>query len=168
MNAMEQRKLTAYHEAGHVVAAHVLELDITGVTIVPGEESFVRYLGQAGVPVDYALVYDSDRADDYLERQLVCYYAGAAAEEVLTGEPVDWGPRGYYRSDWNGSADCVVELAGHDSEKQAQVSESGWVKAQTTMAENWDKVRTLAEALIEHGKLDGDSVERLLGDDEGA
>ena len=65
-------KRTAYHEAGHVIAAHVLGLDITGVTIVPGEEGVVRYLGQAGVPVDYAQVYDSDRADDYLKRQLVC------------------------------------------------------------------------------------------------
>jgi hypothetical protein len=164
---MEQRKLTAYHEAGHVVAAQVLGLDTTGVTIVSGEESLVRYLGQAGVPVDYALVYDSDRADDYLERQLVCYYAGAVAEEVLTGEPVDWGPGGYYDSDWNGSADCVVELAGHDLEKQGQVSESGWMKAQTIMAENWEKVGTLAETLIEHGKLDGDRVGSLLEDDEG-
>jgi hypothetical protein len=128
----------------------------------------VRYLGQAGVPVDYALVYDSDRADNYVERQLVCYYAGAAAEEVLTGEPVDWGPGGNYRSDWNGSANCVVELAGYDEEKQAQVSESGWMKAQTIMVENWDKVRTLADALIEHGKLDPDRVESILEDDEGA
>ena len=165
---MEQRKRTAYHEAGHVVAAHVLGLDITGVTIVPGEESFGRYLGHAGVPVDYALVYNSDLADDYLERQLVCYYAGAVAEEVLTGEPVDWRPGGHYNSDWNGSANCVVELAGYDEEKQAQVSESGWMKAQTIMAENWDKVRTLAEALIEHGKMDPDRVESLLEDDEGA
>jgi ATP-dependent Zn protease len=165
---MEQRKLTAYHEAGHVVAAHALGLEITDVTVATGEESFVRYLGQAGVPVDYALVYNSDRAHDYVERQLVCYYAGAVAEEVLTGEPVDWGPGGYYDSDWNGSADCVVELAGYDLDKQAQVSDSGWKKAQTIMAENWDKVRTLAEALTEHREADRDTVERLLGDDEGA
>jgi len=165
---MAQRKLTAYHEAGHVVAAHVLGLDITGVNIDSGEETVVRYLGQAGIPVDYARVYDSDRADDYVERQLVCYYAGAAAEEVLTEEPVEWGHRGYYRSDWNGSADCVVELAGYDEEKQQQVSETGWMKAHTIMTENWDKVRTLAEALIEHGKVDGDRVERLLIDDERA
>ena len=164
---MDQRKRTAYHEAGHVIAAHVLGLDITDVTIVPGEESVVRYLGQAGVPVDYAQVYDSDRADDYLERQLICYYAGAAAEEALTGEPVDWGPGGRFNSDWNGSADCVVELAGHDLEKQGQVSKSGWMKAQTIMAENWAKVRTLGEALVEHGKLDGDRVQSLLDKDEG-
>jgi ATP-dependent Zn protease len=165
---MEQRKRTAYHEAGHVVAAHILGLDMTGVTIVPGEESFGRYLGQAGVPVDYALVYNSDLADDYLECQLVCYYAGAVAEEHLTGERVDWGPGGPYNSDWQGSADCVVELAGRDLEKQGQVSEAGWMRAQTIMAENWDKVRTLAEALIEHGKMDSDRVESLLEGDEGA
>ena len=77
---------------------------------------------------------------------------------------MDWGPGGYYDSDWNGSADCVVELAGYDEEKQDQVSESGFMKAQTIMAENWDKVRTLAEALIAHGKVDPDRVESLLED----
>jgi len=165
---MEQGKVTAYHEAGHGVAAYVLGLDITGVTIVPGEDSFRQFLGQAEVPVDLAQVYDSDRGDEYVKRQLVCYYAGAAAEEHLTGEPVDWRPGGPYNSDWQGSAACVVELAGYDEEEQGKVSEAGWMRAQTIMAENWDKVRMLAEALIEHGEMDGDRAVRLLGDDEGA
>jgi ATP-dependent Zn protease len=148
-------ELLAYHEAGHAVAGHVLGLTVEGLSIVPGE----HYAGLADVPVDLDSAYGSpEESDDYLRRHLVCFLAGAVAEEILTGEPVDLGPKSAYRGDWNGAADCVVAMAGLDVERQVAEGAEAFKKTRAILRGNWAVVVALAEALIEQRELTREQV----------
>ena len=155
-----EEKLLAYHDAGHAIAGHVLGLTVERLSIVPDE----HYAGLADVPIDLDLAHGSpDESNDYLRRHLVCFLAGAVAEEILTGEPVELGPRSTYRGDWNGAADCVVELAGKDVKRQAAEGEDAFRKTRAILRENWSVVATLAEALIEHRELTREQVLAIVG-----
>jgi ATP-dependent Zn protease len=155
-----EEKLLAYHDAGHAVAGHVLGLTVEGLSIVPDE----HYAGLADVPVDLDSAYGSpEESDDYLRRHLVCFLAGAVAEEILTGEPVELGPGSMYRGDWNGATDCVVALAGKDVKRQAAESEEAFTKTRAILRENWAVVVALAEALIEHRELTREQVLAIVG-----
>jgi hypothetical protein len=88
-----------YPEAGHVVAGHVLGLEVRGVNII----SDGGHAGLADVPValEHSLVYD-DEDYDYMCRQLVVYLSGAAADELLAGEPVEFTPGTEYVTEYTG------------------------------------------------------------------
>jgi ATP-dependent Zn protease len=149
----------AYHEAGHVVAAHVLGLEVRGISIVSDEV----HAGLANVPValEHTLVYD-DEDYDYMFRQLVVYFSGAVADELLSGASVEFTPDTVYINDWIGAASCVEELVGDDLEKQGEVSEQARDKSRQILRENWPKVKKLAESLLEHRELSAKQVEDLL------
>jgi ATP-dependent Zn protease len=152
-----EEKLLAYHDAGHAVAGHVLGLTVERLSIVPDE----HYAGLADV-LDSAHG-SPEESDDYLRRHLVCFLAGAVAEEILTGEPVELGPGSMYRGDWNGATDCVVALAGKDVKRQAAESEEAFTKTRAILRENWAVVVALAEALIEHRELTREQVLAIVG-----
>ena len=76
----KERELTAYHEAGHALAAHMTpEADpVHKVTIVPrGRALGLTY----ALPIDDRYTYSKD----YLEAQLIYAYGGRVAEEVIFG-----------------------------------------------------------------------------------
>ena len=51
----EQSKMTAYHEAGHMVVAWVLGLNVLGATIVPDRQG--GYASKVLVPVEEQVRY---------------------------------------------------------------------------------------------------------------
>lgn len=155
---MDERTILAHREAGHVVVGHALGLAVEGVTIVPAEEN----AGLADIPVDFGLWYGTDNGDEYLEAQLACYVAEAVAEELLTGQEVDFVPGGAYTGDWNGAADCVVELAGADQDLQGEFSGRAFDRARRILRENDRVLSRLADALIEAGELDRKQVAELV------
>ncbi len=153
---MDERKELAYHEAGHIVVGHALGLEVGEVTMV----SDGRNAGRAGLPVDYGRVYAGDV--EYVEAQHACYVAGAVAEELLTGEQVEFVPGGEYHSDWQGASVCVVELAGRDLDLQGEIGDLAFGRARRILEENWEAVAGLATALMASGKLERQQVEELL------
>ena len=112
--------------------------------------------------MDLELAYECDGADDYLKRQLVCYVAGATAEELLTGEQIGFCPGGIYTGDWNGAADCVVALAGDNEDRQSEISRRAFDKANHILRENWAVVEMLAAALLKHRTLSREQVAELV------
>ncbi len=153
---MDELKVLAYHEAGHVVVGHALGLEVGDVTVV----SDGRDAGRASVPVDEGRWYGG--GDEYVEAQHACYVAGAVAEELLTGEQVEFVPDGEFNSDWQGASDCVVELAGHDPELQGEFGDRAFGRARRILEENWETVEKVATALMASGKLERRQVEELL------
>ena len=79
------KELTAYHEAGHAVAAHALGIVIEGVSIVQDEGS----LGHTTTPLPENFDSSDEKADAVLEKHLIVGVAGAASEELLTEELSD-------------------------------------------------------------------------------
>jgi cell division protease FtsH len=190
-----ERKITAYHEAGHAVVGHLLPHcdPVLKVTIIPR--------GMAGgytmsLPEDVMFMARSKFNDD-----LAMALGGRVAEEmfldeITTGASSDLervtktarsmvtrygmserlGPMVY------GQKEELVFL-GREIGEQRDYSESiaqeidgevrrivstAYEKARTTLSENSDKLELIAQALLEHETLDRETFERLMAGDRSA
>ncbi len=191
-----ERKLTAYHEAGHaVVALRVPGLDpVHKVTIVPRG----RALGvTASLPEEDRHSYPRD----YLLAQLVMLFGGRAAEEMIFGpEKITTGAGNDIERATTmarrmvtrfGMSDRVGPMAVGDSEHEVflgrelvqrrEVSEDtarlvddevkrfldeAYDKAVETLKENRDLLESIADALLERESLDREEVEALADGEE--
>ncbi|MBA2692545.1 MAG: hypothetical protein H0U65_08645 [Rubrobacter sp.] len=154
----EQERLTAYHEAGHIVAAYASGLEVGWATIEPTEDA----LGRAHTPLrdDIAYVWECSNEsedDEYLEKHLVCLVAGAKAEELLTGEEHD-----LEGTDFERAADFVLHLAGSEEERQLEVSGKAFDEAERLLRRNWHVVERLAAQLAEHRTLSAERVVEIV------
>ncbi len=186
-----ERKLTAYHEAGHaVVALRTPGLDpVHKVTIVPRG----RALGvTASLPEEDRHSYPRD----YLIAQLAMLYGGRAAEEMVFGpEKITTGAGNDIERatvmarrmvTQFGMSDRIGPMAVGDAEQEVflgreivqrrSISESvaqlvdtevkrlldeSYQRALQTMQENRPLLETIAEALLERETLDREEVELI-------
>ncbi len=186
-----ERKLTAYHEAGHaVIALRVPGLDpLHKVTIVPRG----RALGvTASLPEEDRHSYSRD----YLLAQLVMLFGGRAAEEMIFGaEKITTGAGNDIERATTmarrmitqfGMSDSVGPMAVGDSDHEVflgrelvqrrEVSEEtarlvdhevkrfldeAYQRAGTTLRENRDLLESVAEALLERETIDRDEIAAL-------
>ena len=187
----EERRLTAYHEAGHAVCA----LRVTGndplhkVTIVPRG----RALGVAFT------MPDEDRVSitrQQLEARLTMAYGGRAAEELIFGrEKVTTGAASdiqfatqlarRFVSQW-GFSDAVGPILVGDNEQEmflgreimsrrevsertaqlvdtevARVINEAYKQARTVLTDNMELLHTLAASLLERETLSRDELQML-------
>lgn len=187
----EERRLTAYHEAGHALCAIMVKGNdpLHKVTIVPRG----RALGLA-----FTLPED-DRVSitrEQLKATLVKAYGGRAAEElvfgrdrVTTGASSDiqqaTGIARRYVSQWGLSDEVGPMLIGDNeqelflgrdiqrsrevSEKTAQLVDSevsrvireAYQRARDVLSENLDLLHRIAESLLERETLSGEDVHTL-------
>ena len=145
--------MVAYHEAGHAVAAHVLGIEVKSVSIVEEEGT----LGRSISPLPRDFDPYAQGAEEVMRSHLVVGVAGAASEELLTGKLLSIKGK-----DLEGATKLLMSLAAVG----AQTQEDGeWArkKAKSTLRYNWESVRALAEALLEHRELDREQIRAVLG-----
>jgi hypothetical protein len=128
---------TAVHEAGHVVAAHMLGIPLGPVTIVPGKgPDGVAFLGRAKLNVDphharraWDEYYDSEdelgdadaerrREDEslvFFARQIQISFAGMLAEEIFFG-----AADGGLQHDLHSIAMCADRVCPPDAREAAE------------------------------------------------
>ena len=162
----EQGKQTAYHEAGHMVAAWELGLNVLGATIVPDPEA--GYAGRVVVPVE-----DRVRYADWVESEYACLfahmvmrYAGMEAGEKYAGAPmpemnIDLGFAGP-DSDYGHIADALLSIAGPDEQEQIETSEHARRHAHHLVSSRWSKIEAVAETLMERETLDERECREVL------
>ena len=146
----DPRELTAYHEAGHAVAALTLGRPVARVSIRPGR----KYLG---VCMFGKSVFRP--SEDWLEREAIIALAGPAAEAGLTGE-----------MDWAGAArdhEYAFSLArrrcGDDKKADRQVKR--WLaKADHLLGfgNSWESVERIAKELVRLEEISGRAVRHLF------
>ena len=162
----EESRQTAYHEAGHMVAAWELGLNVLGATIVP--DPVAGYAGRVVVPVEdrvrYADWVESEQA--YLYAHMVMSYAGMEAGEKYVGAPVpelniDLGFAGP-DSDYGQIADALLEIAGPDEQEQLETSERARRHAELLVSSRWSKIEAVAETLMERETLDERECREVL------
>ncbi|MDP8951052.1 MAG: hypothetical protein M3N18_02245 [Actinomycetota bacterium] len=156
---------TAYHEAGHMVAAWELGLYVTGATIVPDPE--MGYLGRMEVPfedrVRYAMFVDEE---GYMFAHLVGLFAGMAAGERHAGveaRELD-AALGFFDGDYRAAAGHILSLAGDDEEEQKATEDHAQKYAQRLIHRRWERVETVAAALMERKTLDEGECRQVLED----
>jgi ATP-dependent Zn protease len=143
-------EITAYHEAGHAVAALALGRPVHGVSIRPGRDR----LGQCAF--GKAVFRPSE---DWLEREVLIALAGLAAEARFTGA---YGREGAAR-DLLYVRGLLVERAG--SERAAERLERRMLaKAEHLLGQeaNWRAVERLAAELVRLGEISGRSARHLF------
>jgi ATP-dependent Zn protease len=146
------RELVAYHEAGHAVAAYTLGIEVEGVSIMEDAGS----LGRSTAPLPENFDPSNEGADAILENHLVTGVAGAASEELLTGELSELTGK-----DLAGVAELLMSLADTGAPVQAE-SEEALDKAKSILRDNWGSVQALAEALLEYEELEREGVLAVL------
>ncbi|UCC85369.1 MAG: ATP-dependent zinc metalloprotease FtsH [Gemmatimonadota bacterium] len=188
----EERRLTAYHEAGHAVAAHYTpECDpLHKVTIVPRG----RALGLTfSMPEDDRHNYSKQ----YLMAQLVYAYGGRVAEELIFGPekittgagndieratalarrmitewgmseavgPMNIGDRGeeiFLGREIVERRDVSEETAQLVDAEVRKLLEDAYQDASRVMKKNLDKLHVLANALLDRETLDSDEIRAVF------
>src|SRR5215212_3268592 len=159
-------KIAAYHEAGHMVAAWELGLNVLGATIVPDPKA--GYAGRVIVPVEdrvrYADWVESESA--YLYAHMIMRYAGMEAGEKYLGVPtpevdIDLGLVGP-DTDYGQIADAVLEIAGDNEQEQAETSELARRHAELLVSARWSQIEAVAEKLMERETLDERECREVL------
>jgi hypothetical protein len=112
----QSQRATAYHEAGHIVAAYAQRLAVKGVSIVEDEET--RGRADTGKwPVE-DLLLTADRRRRWLEKRIIVFLAGAQAEELLAGERDPAGAS----DDYHQAVQLASYLTGSTEETEAYLA----------------------------------------------
>lgn len=163
---------TAYHEAGHAVAMHFLEVKAGRVTIVPnqkrdnlGECGGGRALTRRHWPEAAGF---HDRHQWRMERDVMVFLAGNEAERIFSG-------RNNYDGAGNDHRNARELLAYYTPELDREIVWKGkkvWtqteefklhvrllrLKARRLLSMHWKSVECLAQRLIEKKTLSGEAV----------
>ncbi len=145
-----RRKCTAYHEAGHTVAALMLGLEFTYVTIRPDEESVGRIkYKRTRRRTDFISLFDFC-ARNNIEKTLIAGLAGVVAARGLTGE-YDWQTAS---ADEEGCRDLIRGTSGSEATHKLYYD---YVMSLTQDVvagpASWIQVERLASALLKRGRL---------------
>ena len=157
--SFQRRRRTAYHEAGHALAAWKLKIPFKRVSVVAADKTWhVLYP---------ALLSGSDwdsippRARDRLERRMIVGLAGGEAERLISGRYNHRGARSDYRNVW----DIVSRLAGSIEEASAY---SMWLSLRARnlirAPQHRPSLDALAAALMAQSKIDGVAAVTIMRD----
>lgn len=157
---MGEIESTAYHEAGHAVAARWLHRAVRTISIVPDEDSLgrVEHYPITGAWLRPDIEIDG-RTRDYLETSITVSLAGPSAERKYRGR---WNRLGaeYDRHEALGAALRLVgskEQLQHYFRWREQIAVDFW---EDTF--RWEQVRVLAAELLERGTMSGRAVRDVL------
>ena len=153
-----QDVIRAYHEAGHGLAAYLMDRRFHALSIRDGEHSHPtlppsRYEHfNAGKCVDSA-------CRERVERNIIELFAGDVAQEILTGKPVARGESLDFHQ--------IAELGAYVMDAGEVLDAYLHYMALRTkhiliQPQNWDAIQMLADALIKHKRLEYDAARRVL------
>ncbi len=181
----EEKKIIAFHEAGHAICGWFLEHahPLVKVSIVPRG---VAALGYAQYLPKEQFLYTTEQMND----QLVGLFGGRAAEELIFGR-ISTGAQNdleritrmaYSMVSIYGMNNKVGHVSFHDSQQEYSMSkpysdttaelidqevrsiiESQYVRAKELLSQHVDALKVLAEELLRKEVLFKDDLERLIG-----
>lgn len=187
----KERRITAYHEAGHALVSHLLpEGD-------PNYKCSIIPRGRAlGITQKLPMEERHNYSKRYLLAEITTRLAGRVAEELIFGDPTTGAKDDFERvteiarsmvCEWGmseklgpvtfGKREEQIflgkELARHkdysertaleiDNEVKRIINEC-YNRAKRIIEENMDKLKRLAEALLEKEVLDAKEIEEILG-----
>ena len=165
LEQLSARAATAYHEAGHMVAAWRMRVKIHKATIVPTE----IYLGcvhhesplrRINLEVD-----GSDRAEIKANKMVLICLVGPAAERrhnpsLSLGSSL---PSYHGKSDYDLAPDLAFRLASNNEVADAYLK---WMqlRAEALNVSNWNFVVAFANRLLERGTLEYGEIGELVSD----
>ena len=180
----EEKKLTAYHEAGHAIVGHLLKLDpVHLITIVPtghGAGGYTSFRPEADkfytFKQEYLNSLSMDLGGRAAEELVFGDITGGAVSDIkeatntakqmvtILGMSEVLGPRRFGSDqsevflgrDFSSNADYSEEIAARiDSEIHVLITEA-YARAKELLAANMSKLVFISQYLIDHEDMDGD------------
>ena len=186
----EDRKITAYHEAGHALVQAVVDdghMPVHKVTIIPRGQS----LGSTMFMPKKDLLNHSKRR---LLNQICCGMGGRSAEEIVMGDITsgasgdirivtstarhmvcDWGmtdlgpiafgesqSHAYMGTQSDGSKNYSEQTAQRIDKKIHEIVQAQYERSLEILNEHRAALDTMADALLEHETIDGVHVKEIL------
>lgn len=159
---------TAYHEAGHAVAAYFLRRvgKVRCVSIIPdSERETVGHTAHWSTPAFWRALNRGewpDHARCRFEDEVVVLLAGGSAERRFAGRADHIGAR----SDYEKAADFAIAATGS---KRAANAFLRWLQVTTEdlVTLRWPAIQAVAAALVEHKRLSGACVRKVIFDGSG-
>ena len=185
----EEKRNTAYHEAGHAMIAYHLDLDpVQQISIIPSG----RALGYTLNPPkeDKYSVYKSE-----LKKEISMLLGGRAAEEIINGDVSGGasndieratktakkmitrlgmsdvlGPRCFGNDqsevflgrDFSSSQDYSEEIAAKIDNEIHEVISEAYNKAKDILTKDIEKLHFIADFLVKHEIMDGDQFKAIM------
>ena len=149
--------LTAFHEAGHAVMAHLCGQIVTTVEIVgdddhTGSVSSLRFTEEPRWGVDEKLPTAA------IEARILCVIAGIASESIVSGDH-GWRER---EDDLNEAVRLGLRVV-ESCDKVLPLLNEARDHAVDLLIRHWAGVEALAEMLLIHRRLSGDQMRRVIG-----
>lgn len=188
------KKLTAYHEAGHAVSAHFLggQDPVQQVSIIP--------TGMAGGFTMHTPLEDKMyRSKKKMEEEIITLLGGRVAESLVLGDistgasndiqrateiargmvtkygmsenlgPITFGSgeqEVFLGKDYGTVRNYSEEIAKEIDQEIKNIVINGYKRCEAILKENMDKLHKLAQYLVENEKIDGEGFLRLMNDEE--
>jgi hypothetical protein len=138
-------EMAAYHEAGHYAVRNYFGIEVTELSI-DGEKGNCRFRVSKG--------------DLGLLQNIAGSFAGRIAEDRMGGftNEAEWKASGDYAS----AFDCALRLSAGDKVGAEMLLQWAWRRTEKLVEKLWPKIHKVAFALLEHEKLSGDKIDKLL------
>ena len=152
----DAERLTAYHEAGHALMAHLCGQQITEVEIV-GDADHTGSVHSLSFPPDSSSGDGPDAERDAIEQRLKCVLAGTVAEAMTSGR-MHW-------DDTSEDLDLAVRLAMplvEDCEMVLPFLNEIRSRIESDLRDHWGVVEAIASELLEQKSLPGAEVRRII------
>ncbi len=152
-------ELTAYHEAGHALMAHLLGGKVKHVTIEPDHDDGPDRHGDTQVLWRRSKLSEKELA----QRAVQVCLAGPVAEMIYSGDPFHPGLVPEWAADWRGAWESAVLLHREDR-KRLEYLEQISIQLYHRLKEDdlWSALASLADHLLAHESLDSEQVEEIL------
>jgi len=142
------REATAYHEAGHAIAAWRCRVRIKSVTIRPAAGEYHGRL------LFRSIRTPQDMSERWAERHIVTALAGPLAQRKFAPRST----RGWHsQGDYQWACELALRAQGSGALATAWLQ---WLTTSTTalVETNWPHIKAVANALLQDEELDGQGV----------
>lgn len=159
------REIVAYHEAGHAVAARMLELAVVCITIQPSDDAAGHVVHDYGCNMNEIVDEDGPDKQWALERAAICTLAGEVAQRRFRAESVTEGHGG-------GDREQLHHMLDHLAGEYDQELRDAWerllvLRTERLIGEHWHCVEWVASLLMKHTTIEGaDEIRHAIADAE--
>lgn len=151
-------KATAYHEAGHAIAAYTLQIPMWDISIEADKDYLGYLLLKYPKWFQPDIDYDS-RTSDFVKKRIMVALAGREAEKIITGRYNNIGAE----SDLNTVREFAMRIISDPKEIEAYIK---WLRLSTInllkVPYRWKLIETLAEELLQRKHLKRKEVREVI------
>ncbi len=152
----ERERLTAYHEAGHALMAHLCGQHVTRVEI-EGDDEHAGTCSALRFPPEIDEPGATGTPTAALEARLLCLLAGMAAEAAAGGRQ-EWDERS---AELDRAVRLAIQVVG-DCERVIPYLHEAREHATELLRSRWPAVEALAAELLGRRAMAGDEVRAVL------